>query len=177
MLGIGEGERCAASDIPAVWKGNADYGAMTLDDGGVIHLCSSACEIATAVGADDSLGLILLIDNRRTAPDDDLLRHLRSFDAFIRRTAVAVGITHMDQQPRPRIDLFHTVNLKCDPERAIELRERYEGIVPGYHMNKQHWNTVDVTGTVPLRLLLELVDHSYDLVRASLPKKVRDALH
>ncbi len=75
------------------------------------------------------------------------------------------------------IDLFHTVNLKCDPERAIELRERYEGIVPGYHMNKQHWNTVDVTGTVPLRLLLELVDHSYDLVRASLPKKVRDALH
>lgn len=99
----------AASDIPAVWKGNADYGAMTLDDGGVIHLCSSVCEIATGVGADDSLGLILLIDNRRTAPDDDLLRHLRSFDTFIRRTAVAVGITHMDQQPRPRIDLFHTV--------------------------------------------------------------------
>lgn len=74
------------------------------------------------------------------------------------------------------IAVFDTVNLKCDPERAIELRERYEGITPGYHMNKQHWNTVDVTGSVPQRLLLELVDHSYDLVRASLPRKVRDAL-
>jgi predicted DNA-binding protein (MmcQ/YjbR family) len=74
------------------------------------------------------------------------------------------------------IDAFVTVNLKCDPERAIELRERYEGIIPGYHMNKQHWNTVDVTGSVPHKLLLELVDHSYDLIRASLPKKLRDTL-
>ena len=74
------------------------------------------------------------------------------------------------------IGVFDSVNLKCDPERAIELRERYEGIVPGYHMNKKHWNTVDVTGSVPPKLLLELVDHSYDLVRASLPKKVREGL-
>ena len=63
-----------------------------------------------------------------------------------------------------------------DPERAIELRDGYEGIIPGFHMNKQHWNTIDVTGSVPQKLILELVDHSYDLVRASLPKKVREEL-
>jgi len=74
------------------------------------------------------------------------------------------------------IGVFDTVNLKCDTERAIELRECYEGITPGYHMNKQHWNTVDVTGSVPEKLIRELVDHSYDLVRASLPKKVREEL-
>ncbi len=74
------------------------------------------------------------------------------------------------------ISVFDTVNLKCDPERAIELRERYEGITPGYHMNKQHWNTVDITGSVPEKLIRELVDHSYDLVRASLPKKVWEEL-
>lgn len=74
------------------------------------------------------------------------------------------------------LDVFGTINLKCDPERAVELRERYPGIVPGYHMNKRHWNTVDVTGSVPRKLLLELVDHSYELVRASLPKKVRKEL-
>lgn len=71
------------------------------------------------------------------------------------------------------INVFDTVNLKCDPERAVELRERYVGIIPGFHMNKQHWNTVDVTGDVPQKLIWELVDHSYELVRASLPKKVR----
>ena len=74
------------------------------------------------------------------------------------------------------VDLFTSVNLKCDPERAIELRERYPGITPGYHMNKQHWNTVLTDGSVPHKLLIELADHSYDLVRASLPKKVREGL-
>ncbi|MFY7989421.1 MAG: MmcQ/YjbR family DNA-binding protein [Fluviicola sp.] len=68
------------------------------------------------------------------------------------------------------------VNLKCDPEHAIELRERYEGIQPGYHMNKKHWNTVDLTGSVDVQLIAELVRHSYDLVVQSLPKKVRDEL-
>ena len=71
---------------------------------------------------------------------------------------------------------FDAVNLKCDPERAVELRERYPGIIPGYHMNKQHWNTVSTDGSVPRRLFLELVDHSYDLVKASLPAKVRRTL-
>ena len=72
--------------------------------------------------------------------------------------------------------LFESVNLKCDPERAIELRERYDGITGGYHMSKKHWNTVRTDGSVPNKLILELADHSYDLVRASLPKKVREAL-
>lgn len=66
------------------------------------------------------------------------------------------------------------MNLKCDPERAIELRERYDGIQPGYHMNKKHWNTVDLQGSVDEKLIFELVKHSYELVFASLPKKVRD---
>lgn len=74
------------------------------------------------------------------------------------------------------VDAFESVNLKCDPERAVELRERYEGIKPGYHMNKQHWNTVDAQGSVPGKLLLELADHSYELVKASLPKKLRESL-
>lgn len=74
------------------------------------------------------------------------------------------------------VDLFESVNLKCDPERAVELREQYPGITPGYHMNKQHWNTVRTDHSVPHTLLLELARHSYELVRASLPRKVRDTL-
>lgn len=71
------------------------------------------------------------------------------------------------------LELFEIVNLKCDPERAVELRERYEGISPGYHMNKKHWNTVKLDGSVPDPLLLELVDHSYNLVFNSLPKQIQ----
>jgi predicted DNA-binding protein (MmcQ/YjbR family) len=74
------------------------------------------------------------------------------------------------------LDLFVSVNLKCDPERAVELRERYPGITPGYHMNKRHWNTVLTDGSVPDKLLLELADHSHALVMGSLPLKVRAAL-
>lgn len=66
-----------------------------------------------------------------------------------------------------------TVNLKCDPEYAIELRERYQGIEPGYHMNKTHWNTVSLREDVPLSLILELIDHSYELIFKSLPKKTQ----
>jgi len=55
-------------------------------------------------------------------------------------------------------------NAKCDPERAQELREQYEAVQPGYHMNKKHWNTVIVDGTLSNKQLKELVDHSYDLV-------------
>lgn len=69
-----------------------------------------------------------------------------------------------------------TVNLKCDPERALELRERYPEIQPGYHMSKKHWNTVDFEGALPDNLLLDLIDHSYALVVASLPSKVRKTL-
>ena len=56
-------------------------------------------------------------------------------------------------------------NVKCDPDRAIELREEYpENILPGYHMNKKHWNTIVVDGTVPKKLLKEMIDDSYTLV-------------
>lgn len=68
------------------------------------------------------------------------------------------------------------INLKCDPEKAIELRERYDGIQPGYHMSKKHWNTVSLEGLVDDSLIKELIVHSYDLVVASLPKKLRDEL-
>jgi predicted DNA-binding protein (MmcQ/YjbR family) len=70
-----------------------------------------------------------------------------------------------------------SINLKCDPDWAEELRETYDGtIVPGYHMHKKHWNTVYVNGSIPEKLLRELIDHSYDLVVKGLPKKLRDSL-
>jgi predicted DNA-binding protein (MmcQ/YjbR family) len=68
------------------------------------------------------------------------------------------------------------VNLKCDPERAIELREHYEDIRPGYHMNKQQWNSVYFTGSIPAELVCELIDHSYDLVVLGLKRSDREAL-
>lgn len=68
------------------------------------------------------------------------------------------------------------VNLKCDPERAIELREQYEDIQPGYHMNKAQWNSVYYTGSIPAGLVRELIDHSYNLVVQGLKKKDREAL-
>lgn len=69
-----------------------------------------------------------------------------------------------------------SVNLKCNPERAVELREQYDGITPGYHMSKVHWNTVVSSDEVPDTLFLELIDHSYDLVVASLPKRIREGM-
>ncbi len=74
------------------------------------------------------------------------------------------------------VDLFTSVNLKCDPERAVQLREEYEAINPGYHMNKVHWNTIQNDGTVPDKLFLELIDHSYQLIVESLPKKLKEEL-
>ena len=71
---------------------------------------------------------------------------------------------------------FESVNLKCDPERAVELREVHEGITPGYHMNKKHWNTVLTDGRVKDALIRQLLDHSYALVVASLPKRVQAEL-
>ena len=68
------------------------------------------------------------------------------------------------------------VNLKCDPDRSVLLREEYESIRPGWHMNKKHWNTVHVDGSFPEQLFFELIDHSYALVFRSLPKKIRDQI-
>jgi len=67
-------------------------------------------------------------------------------------------------------------NVKCDPERAIELRERYEEVIPGYHMNKKHWNTVFMDGRLSTKQLKEMIDHSYELVLKSLPKKVQEEI-
>ncbi len=68
------------------------------------------------------------------------------------------------------------VNLKCDPERAISLREEFSSIIPGYHMNKKHWNTVIVDGSFSDDFLKELIDHSYDMVVNGLSKKYREEL-
>ncbi|WP_295128561.1 MmcQ/YjbR family DNA-binding protein [uncultured Chitinophaga sp.] len=74
------------------------------------------------------------------------------------------------------IGIFASANLKCDPELAVELRERYSAVEPGYHMNKKHWNTVLMDGSIPDKLILEWVKHSYDRVVAGLTKKGREAL-
>lgn len=75
------------------------------------------------------------------------------------------------------VDHYTGFSAKCDPERAIELREKYpEGILPGYHMNKKHWNTVKPESNVPPELQRELIDHSYDLVVAGLPVKLKREL-
>jgi predicted DNA-binding protein (MmcQ/YjbR family) len=66
-----------------------------------------------------------------------------------------------------------SMNLKCDPERAIELRERYEAVQPGYHMNKKHWNTIVLDGSIPPREIRAMIDHSYDLVSGN-SKKATD---
>ena len=69
-----------------------------------------------------------------------------------------------------------SVNLKCDPERAVALREEYSGVVPGFHMSKVHWNTVAINSDVPVKVLRELIDHSYELVFNSLTKKGREEI-
>ncbi len=74
------------------------------------------------------------------------------------------------------VDTFDGINLKCDPERAIELREQFKAIKPGYHMNKKHWNTVIPNQDVSDGVIFELTDHSYELVVQSLSKKIRDEL-
>ena len=75
------------------------------------------------------------------------------------------------------VDNFGGVNLKCDPERAVELREQYAGIRPGWHANKVHWNTVEPESDVEAGLFWDLLKHSYDLVAASLSKKLRAELN
>jgi predicted DNA-binding protein (MmcQ/YjbR family) len=71
------------------------------------------------------------------------------------------------------VDTFGSINLKCDPELAIHLREQYPAVVAGYHMNKQHWNTVHLDGSVSDQMIYMWIKNSYDLVVEKLPKKVR----
>jgi predicted DNA-binding protein (MmcQ/YjbR family) len=70
----------------------------------------------------------------------------------------------------------HSVNLKCDPDLAIDLRERYQSVLPGYHMNKRYWNTIILDGQVSVKLVCEWIDHSYDQVKAGLSKRDKAAL-
>ncbi|GAB3276328.1 MmcQ/YjbR family DNA-binding protein [Larkinella harenae] len=79
------------------------------------------------------------------------------------------ALTSLDSNPL-------SVNLKCDPERAVELREQHDAVRPGYHMNKTHWNTVIINGSVRESDLKSWIDHSYDLIVKSLPKSVRQEL-
>lgn len=66
------------------------------------------------------------------------------------------------------------ISLKCDPEKAMSLRERYPAVKPGYHLNKQQWNTIDIDGSIDGDLLKEWIDDSYNLIIAKMPKKDRD---
>lgn len=69
-----------------------------------------------------------------------------------------------------------SISLKCDPTRAVMLRDTYPAITPGYHLNKRHWNTITLDGSVPEDEIIEMIDHSYDLVVLGLPKKERESL-
>ena len=68
---------------------------------------------------------------------------------------------------------FASINLKCDPEKAVELRDQYPAVLPGYHMNKKHWNTILMDGSVPDKLLKIWIDESYNCVINALPKRER----
>jgi predicted DNA-binding protein (MmcQ/YjbR family) len=64
-----------------------------------------------------------------------------------------------------------SINLKCEPSLAIELRERYNSVIPGYHMNKRHWNTILIDGSIPDNEILKWIDHSYNLITGN--RKIR----
>ncbi|MCB0380770.1 MAG: MmcQ/YjbR family DNA-binding protein [Flavobacteriales bacterium] len=75
------------------------------------------------------------------------------------------------------VETFDYINLKSDPEKAVELREKFHGIKPGYHMSKVHWNSVYVNMDVDDKLVQELIDESYQLIVASLTKKLKEELN
>jgi predicted DNA-binding protein (MmcQ/YjbR family) len=94
------------------------------------------------------------------------------FDEFtlcLRVAGKIFAITGLDSE-------IFTINLKCDPDYAEELREQFQEIKPGWHMNKKHWNTVDCTGVLDDVLIKKLVDHSYEQVVKNLKKSEREAL-
>ena len=79
------------------------------------------------------------------------------------------AITALEERPL-------RVSLKCEPALAEQLRDTYAAVRPGYHLNKRHWNTVRIDGSLPAQLVRDLVEDSYDLVVESLPKRVREDL-
>lgn len=76
------------------------------------------------------------------------------------------AITALDETPA-------RANLKCDPDLALELRDRYEQVRPGYHMNKKHWNTVEIEAGIPVAEIRRMIDHSYDLVAKRPQRRTR----
>lgn len=74
------------------------------------------------------------------------------------------------------VDLFSSINIKCDPEEAVFLREQYASVKPGYHMNKKHWNTVLMDGSVPDKILKKWIDDSYKLVFQGLSEKQKELI-
>jgi len=74
------------------------------------------------------------------------------------------------------LDQFESINLKCDPNQALQLREKYPAVQPGYHMNKQHWNTVIMDGSITNPLIKQWIDDSYNLVVTKLPKPLQEEL-
>ena len=75
-----------------------------------------------------------------------------------------------------RISAGNQFNVKCDPELAVELRERHSEVKPGYHMNKKLWNTVMLNGSLTRQQLCEMIDHSYEQVFKGLPKKIQEQI-
>jgi predicted DNA-binding protein (MmcQ/YjbR family) len=75
------------------------------------------------------------------------------------------------------LDKPDSFNVKCDPEKAIALREEFSEVIPGYHMNKKHWNTVYMNGSLSNSQLQEMIDHSYDLVFKSLSKTIQSEIN
>lgn len=80
------------------------------------------------------------------------------------------ALLSLDNQPT-------TLALKCDPERALQLREMFSAVRPGYHMNKTHWNSITLDGSIRTNQVQEWIDHSYELVKKGLPKAVREQLN
>ena len=74
------------------------------------------------------------------------------------------------------LDQFKSINLKCDPDKTLELREKYPAVQPGYHMNKQHWNTVTMDGSIADPMIKQWIDDSHNLVVATLPKPLQKEL-
>lgn len=74
------------------------------------------------------------------------------------------------------IEEYEYINLKCNPDEAVLLRERYSEVTPGYHMNKKHWNSIETQGAISDKQIKEWIVNSYDLVVAGLPKKIQKEL-
>ena len=91
-------------------------------------------------------------------------------NALIKAGGAAVfAITALDRTP---LD----VSIKCEPELAVQLRAGYPAIRPGYHLNKRHWNTITLDGSLPDQLVRDLIEDSYDLVVSALPRRLREQL-